>query len=147
MLLTGHFPLDPLLLLGLLPMQHYLSEVFLEGASEPLPLLLDCLVLRLLHYIQEGQVVRVQVLTAATRHITHHRRVLVLALKDPLVTDLLQVLQSLLRESSFTQDDFMDLSPESPIGYNFLFFIFFIHCIFYLVESHRGYFKDGRIFE
>ena len=41
----------------------------------------------------------------------------------------------------------MDLSPESPIGYNFLFFIFFIHCIFYLVESHRGYLKDGRIFE
>ena len=109
--LTSQFPLDSLLLLSLLPVQHDLREVFLECACESLPLLLDGLVLRLLHHVQEGQVVRVQVLTAATRHITHHRRVLVLALKNALVTDLLQVLQSLLRETSFAEDDFMDFRP------------------------------------
>ena len=87
--LTRLLPLDPLLLLGLLPVQHDLGEVFLEGACETLPLLLDRLVLRLLHHVQEGQVVRVQVLTAPARHVTHHRRVLVLTLTDALVTDLL----------------------------------------------------------
>jgi len=87
--LTSQFPLDSLLLLSLLPVQHDLCEVFLECACESLPLLLDGLVLRLLHHVQEGQVVRVQVLTAPARHVTHHRRVLVLTLTDALVTDLL----------------------------------------------------------
>ncbi len=84
-------------------MHHYLGEVLLERPCEAVASLLDRLVLGLLEHVQEGQVERVQALTAA-RHVAHHRRVLVRALEDAPVPDLLQIGQRLLGETRLAQD-------------------------------------------
>ncbi len=91
-------------------MHHYLREVFLEGPGETLASLLDRLVLGLLDHVQEGQVQRVQALTAA-RHVAHQRWVLILALDDTPVADLLQIGKGLLGETSLAQDEIVEVAP------------------------------------
>ena len=54
--LTFLFPLDSLLFFGLLPLQHDLRKVFLESPSQPLPSLIDRLILWLLQNIKKGQI-------------------------------------------------------------------------------------------
>ncbi len=73
--------------------------------------------------------------------VTHQRGMLILGLKDALVSNLLEILKGLARETSLAKYDLMEVSPQSAISH-FVLVLLLIFFILYLIEPKRRYLEN-----